>query len=135
MRIDGNCFCGHIRYEAEIDPSMVVICHCTDCQTHSGTAFGVVVGIVNDEFHLLHGKLKTYEKIADSGNVRALAFCPQCGTRIYARTPGDASKFFGLRVGTVRQRDQLKPTRQAWCDSAQDWVQDISAIPRANDQR
>lgn len=25
MKIDGNCLCGHIRYEAVIDPSMVVL--------------------------------------------------------------------------------------------------------------
>jgi len=130
MKIDGTCFCGHIKYEAEIDPAKVVICHCTDCQTHSGTAYGVVVGIVNEQFRLVQGTLKTYDKIADSGNVRALAFCPECGTRIYARTPGDSSKFFGLRVGTVRQRDQLKPTLQAWCGSAQDWVQDLGGIPQ-----
>jgi len=33
MRIDGQCHCGLISYEAEIDPEKVMICHCTDCQT------------------------------------------------------------------------------------------------------
>jgi len=32
MRIDGRCHCGFITYEAEIDPEMALICHCTDCQ-------------------------------------------------------------------------------------------------------
>lgn len=131
MKVDGNCLCGHIKYEAEIDPSMVAICHCTDCQTHSGTAYGIVVGVMDHQFRLLHGALKVYEKTADSGTIRALAFCPECGTRIHATTPGDSSKFFGLRVGTIRQRDQLKPTVQAWSGSALDWVHDLSAIPRS----
>ncbi|MEJ0023213.1 MAG: GFA family protein, partial [Alphaproteobacteria bacterium] len=26
-------------YEAEIDPAMVGICHCTDCQMMSGSAY------------------------------------------------------------------------------------------------
>ena len=134
MKVDGNCLCGHIEYEAEIDPETVAICHCTDCQTHSGTAYGVVVGIVDGRFRLLGGQLKTYEKIADSGTVRALAFCPECGTRIHARTVGEGSPFFGLRVGTVRQRDQLTPGRQVWCRSARDWVGDLSAIPRHDAQ-
>ena len=47
MKVDGNCLCGHVTYEAEIDPEKVIICHCTDCQTNSGTAYGVVVGIVD----------------------------------------------------------------------------------------
>lgn len=134
MKIDGNCLCGHIRYEAVIDPSMVAICHCTDCQTHSGTAYGIVVGVVDQQFQLLQGALKVYDKTADSGTVRALAFCPECGTRIHASTPGDSSKFFGLRVGTIRQRGQLKPTVQAWSGSALDWVHDLSSIPRSDKQ-
>ncbi len=134
MKIDGNCLCGHVTYEAEIDPERVIICHCTDCQTHSGTAYGVVAGIVGEKFRLLSGTLKTYEKIADSGTVRALTFCPECGTRIHAKTVGEGSSFFGLRVGTVRQRDKLKPSLQAWCQSAQDWVSDLRSIPQIDAQ-
>ncbi len=134
MKIDGSCLCGHVTYEAEIDPERVIICHCTDCQTHSGTAYGVVAGIVDEKFRLLSGALKTYEKIADRGTVRALAFCPECGTRIHAKTVGEGSSFFGLRVGTVRQRDKLKPSLQDWCRSAQDWVSDLRSIPQIDAQ-
>ena len=66
MKIDGSCLCGHITYEAEVNPEKVAICHCTDCQTHSGTAFGVVVGVVKGNFELQTGNLKNYKKIAES---------------------------------------------------------------------
>ena len=39
MKIDGGCHCGNIAYRAEVDPGMVGICHCTDCQTLTGSAF------------------------------------------------------------------------------------------------
>ncbi len=42
MRIDGQCHCGGITYEAEVDPATARICHCTDCQVLSGTAFRTV---------------------------------------------------------------------------------------------
>ena len=129
MKVEGGCLCGHITYEAEVDPESATICHCTDCQTHTGAAYGVVVRIVDDRFHLLGGELKFFEKIADSGNTRALAFCPECGNRIYAKTVGEGLSFFGLRLGTVRQRAQLAPRRQIWCRSAQGWVMDLGAIP------
>ncbi len=39
MQIDGACHCGNIAFEAEVDPETVRICHCTDCQTMSGSLF------------------------------------------------------------------------------------------------
>ncbi len=129
MKIDGRCHCGFIAYRAETDPESAAICHCTDCQTHSATAYGVVAGVVEERFRLRTGTLKFFNKTADSGTIRALAFCPECGTRIYAKTVGEGSTFFGLRVGTIRQREQLTPKVQAFYRSAQAWVADLSAIP------
>ena len=40
MQITGGCHCGAIRYQAEIeDPHRVSVCHCTDCQTLTGSPF------------------------------------------------------------------------------------------------
>ena len=129
MKVHGACFRGHLTYEAEVDPATTSICHCTDCQSHSATAYGVVVGVVEEQFRLLSGTLKVFDKTADSGTIRALAFCPECGTRIHATTVGEGSPFFGLRLGTVRQRDQFTPKMQVFCRSAQDWVKDLTAVP------
>jgi hypothetical protein len=41
MRIDGQCHCGAVTYQAEIDPEWVSICHCTDCQTLTGSPYRV----------------------------------------------------------------------------------------------
>ena len=125
MNIDGACLCGQIQFEAIVDPETATICHCTDCQINSGTAFGYVVGAINDSFNLLKGELSFYIKLADSGAKRELAFCGKCGTRIYAKPENGKSGFFGLRVGTIRQRKSLHPTRQVWKKSCLDWVQCI----------
>ena len=125
MNIDGTCLCGQIKFEAIIDPETATICHCTDCQINSGTAFGYVVGAINDSFNLLKGELSFYIKLADSGAKRELAFCGKCGTRIYAKPEKGKSGFFGLRVGTIRQRKCLQPKRQAWKKSCLDWVECI----------
>lgn len=85
MKIDGACHCGYITYTAEIDPEQVGICHCTDCQTFSGSAFRTSVSAARDAFELLGGKPKIYVKTAESGARRAQAFCPECGTAIYRR--------------------------------------------------
>jgi hypothetical protein len=128
VRIDGGCHCGRITYEANIDPDKVGVCHCTDCQTLSGSAFVVYVPVPKDAL-TLRGEPKLYVKTAESGNRRAQAFCPECGTRIYASADTDPG-VFNLRIGTVRQRASLAPRTQLWCRSALPWTMDLSSIPR-----
>jgi hypothetical protein len=128
MKIDGGCHCGFIAYEADVDPDKVIVCHCTDCQSLSGSAFRTVVFVDRDAFELLRGELKTYVKTADSGVERAQMFCPDCGTHIYATSIGDGTASLGLRVGTARQRGELPPSAQYWCRSALDWVKDLNSV-------
>ena len=134
MKIDGACHCGNITYVAEIDPDKVGICHCTDCQTLSGTAFRVNVPAAKDAFTLLTGQPKIYVKTAESGAKRAQAFCPECGTPIYAAAASDP-QVFNIRVGTARQRADLTPKTQGWCRSARDWVMDLRPLQQFAKQR
>src|ERR1700745_1141543 len=84
MKIDGRCHCGEITFEAEVDPDALNICHCTDCQTLSGSACRVNIAAPAEHFALLSGTPKTYIKTAESGNKRLHAFCSICGTPIYS---------------------------------------------------
>jgi len=124
----GRCHCGYITYEAEIDPAKTLICHCTDCQTLSGSAFRVVAYTREDAFKLLSGELKIYVKTSESGNRRPQSFCPECGTPIHATSVGVGSKVYAIRLGTARQRDQITPNVQVWSRSAQPWVSDTGSI-------
>ena len=134
MKIDGGCHCGYITYQAEVDPNEVKVCHCTDCQSLSGSAFRTIVFAAEDTFKLLSGEPKTYIKTAESGAKRAQVFCPECGTQIYATSVGEGPKTFGVRVGTARQRAELRPTTQIWCRSAQDWVMDLGSVKKVDKQ-
>ena len=130
MKIDGGCHCGFISYEAEVDPAAVCICHCTDCQTLSGSAFRTTVRATEGSFKVLSGKPKTYVKTAESGNRRVQLFCPKCGTPICATAAGGRDPI-SLRVGTARQRSELIPKKQIWFRSAQQWLNGLSSVPNA----
>jgi hypothetical protein len=134
MKIEGGCHCGLITYEAEIDPQKVSICHCTDCQTLSGSAFRTVVQAPREGFKLLSGKPKIYVKTAESGAKRAQAFCQECGSPIYAAAVADTPTY-NIRLGTVRQRAALRPRKQIWCRSALDWIGEIGSVERFSDQQ
>ncbi len=133
MDIDGGCLCGAVRFEAEANPQQVFICHCTDCQTHSGSAFRTLVGVRADSLRV-KGELKIYERRADSGAIRGLAFCPECGTPIYGGPAEGEDGLLSIRVGVVRQRDELRPVAQLWCRSSQEWLSGLPDLPRVETQ-
>lgn len=135
MKVDGQCHCGDLAFEIEIDPGRVTICHCSDCQSMSGSAYRVNVYADGNDFRLLKGEPAIYERKADSGRTRVHAFCRRCGGQIYSAGTGETANAFSIRTGTLRQRDRLQPSRQIWCRSAMEWAQDISGIPRREKDR
>ena len=58
MDVTGRCHCGAITYRATVDPATVGICHCTDCQMLSGSAYRVSVPAPAATFKILSGKPK-----------------------------------------------------------------------------
>ncbi len=134
MKIEGACHCGYITYEAEIDPKNVGICHCTDCQTLSGSAFRTIAFTREGTFALLTGELKIYVKTSESGNERPQSFCPKCGTPIYSTSTDDGPKVHSLRAGAIRQRNELVPQFQFWTRSEQSWISKIPSVPKLEKQ-
>ena len=135
MKISGACHCGAIRIEGEADPKTTQICHCTDCQTGTGSAFRVSIPVPGATFKMT-GRPATYLKTtADSGKPRLQAFCPTCGSPIYSTSPGEGQQAsYMVRVGILRQRDVLTPQRQQWFRSARPWVTTLDAVPKSEKQ-
>lgn len=127
MKVHGACHCGAITYEAEIDPRRAAICHCTDCQTLSGSPYRAIVPARKEGF-LLRGEPRIYVKIAESGRRRAQAFCGTCGASIYS-ADAEQPSVFNVRLGSLRERDQLPALSQIWRTSAREWAQDVSQLP------
>jgi hypothetical protein len=102
MKIDGACHCGQLSFEADVDPEKVGICHCTDCQTLTGSAFSLFVPVPRAALRL-RGEPRLYVKTAESGNRRAQAFCGQCGTRVYASADEPEPPPWVMALGAVKQ--------------------------------
>ena len=135
MKIDGACNCGAIRIEGEADPGTVSVCHCTDCQSASGTAFRVSIPVSGATFKMTGQPTIFIKTTAESGNPRVQAFCPTCGSPIYSTTPGEGQQaMYIVRVGILKQREQLTPKRQIWWRSARDWVTGLDGIRKVEKQ-
>jgi hypothetical protein len=133
MKVEGRCHCGQITYEATVDPERVTLCNCTDCQMLSGSAYRVSVPAPREGFLLLTGHPKVYVKTAESGARRAHAFCPDCGSPVYSIAVVNPLAY-SLRVGCLRQRDELPPRKRIWCRSALGWSTTLDELPRLDRQ-
>jgi hypothetical protein len=121
---DGGCICGAIRYRAGEEPLTYHVCHCTDCQRHTGTAFAESLVVRRRSFEVLRGSPRTYTVAIPNGHTRRGSFCGECSTRLW----GDPIKLPDvviLRPGTLDDRQGLRPVAHIWTRSAQPWV----AIP------
>ena len=127
LEVTGQCHCGAISFTALVDPSKVLVCHCADCQQFSGAPFRAVLPTPAEQVQV-SGQPRHYIKVAASGNRRAQAFCPECGTHLYA-TEADEPKVMNLRLGCVRERAQLAPTLQIWGQSAMPWLAHLQDQP------
>ncbi|MEX2034889.1 MAG: GFA family protein [Xanthobacteraceae bacterium] len=135
MKINGACHCGFIAVEGEADPERVTICHCTDCQTGTGSAFRVSIPVPGNSFKMTGQPANYLKTTAESGNPRVQAFCPKCGSPIYSTSPGEGMQpSYMVRVGILEQRDRLMPKRQNWFRSARAWVTSLDAIPKNQKQ-
>ncbi len=117
----GGCQCGEVRYEVVGLPRRLVVCHCTDCQRQSGSAFGMTLVVNEADFRLTQGEPKTFASKSAAGRAKRGAFCPQCGTRIYHKSearPGRVS----VKPGTLDDTSWLKPDMHIWTRSKQPWV-------------
>ena len=130
MRVEGQCHCGAIAYEAEVEPGTMGLCHCLDCQQLTGSAFrAAAIPAPASTFRILKGKPREYVKTAVSGVQRMHAFCETCGAPVYARAVEDPTHY-SLRVGALKQRYELgRPARQIWTKRRHAWMPPLPDVP------
>jgi hypothetical protein len=73
MKIEGGCHCGQITFEAEVETTKFGICHCSECQALTGTAFKTALPVSAANFVLLTGEPRTYVKTAGAERQESLA--------------------------------------------------------------
>ena len=128
MHVDGQCHCGQVTFEAEIDPQAVSICHCTDCQALTGSPYRVTVICCGSQIHIT-GEPRIYAKTGDNGRIRYQHFCGECGSPLFSSGEGEHTDEWGIRWGAIRQRASLRPTRRIWCRSAVPWLNEVAGLP------
>ncbi len=118
---EGGCQCGRVRYRVEGEPMAFGVCHCTECQRQSGSAFGMSMITPKAQFTLLQGELKSFTRSSESGRPVICCFCPECGTRIY-HEPSYLKGVVNVKPGTLDDTSSIQPMGQWWTSSKQRWL-------------
>ena len=123
MNKTGGCQCGSIKYELTGPAKMLYICHCTDCQKQSSSAFGLSLRMDADDIAFIQGenRLKTWETHAEDGSIKRCTFCPDCGTRIIHGSD-NPNELVSIKAGSLDDTSWLNPIAHIWLKSAQPWV-------------
>lgn len=98
MKIEGGCYCGGLRYQAEGDALFRGQCHCRECQYISGGHPNVIVGMPEAGFSYSKGSPKPFRR-SDLDNPVTREFCAECGTHVLTRAPGVPDAVL-IKVGT-----------------------------------
>jgi len=116
----GGC-CGAIRYEVTSFPLLLYTCNCTDCQTASGSAFGLSLPVPSKAFRIVQGEPKAWRRKSPLGVNVTGWFCATCGARLYGEREG-RPEAVNLRAGTLDDTKWLVPIAHMFTRSAQGWV-------------
>jgi hypothetical protein len=121
---DGGCQCGKIRYQLRAEkPQTLYVCHCTDCQKQSASAFGMSLSMDSDQVEFVQGadSLRSWDTRGEDGRIKRCHFCPDCGTRLMhgSDDPGDR---VSIKAGSLDDTRGLRPVAHIWLQSAQPWV-------------
>lgn len=127
MKVTGQCHCGAVTYRLVTEElPAIYACHCLDCQTTSGSAFGLHA-LLPAEAIEVEGLLSEYS-YERAGYVSSQRRCSTCHTRIYNSTSA-APGMLVLRAGTLDNSAKIRPMAHIWTRRKQSWVTIPDHVP------
>ena len=103
MELEGGCYCGALRYQAQGPAVFKGQCHCRECQYISGGHPNAFMGVAEPGFRYIKGSPKKFRR-SDLADPVTREFCADCGTHILTKTPRTPGVLI-LKVGTLDDPD------------------------------
>lgn len=128
----GGCACGAVRYQVTGVPMSVHACHCTDCQTLSGSAFGLSMVLNLSDIEVTQGEVEVNDFTASKNRMHH-HHCAKCGVAIWFSSPGYEG-VIAIKPGTLDDTSGLRPIAHMWYRSAQPWLDVGDDVPVFEEQ-
>ena len=121
LPLEGGCLCRRVRYEVRVQPFTLVVCHCSICQSRTGSAYSMTLPVARDGFAVALGTTITRDLPGASGALLTQHFCEQCLVRTHTEPHTNPSVTY-VRPGTLDDRTWLRPAAQIWTSVGHSWA-------------
>ncbi len=114
----GECNCGAVAFQIDVDVTDVFVCHCSICRRATGTNGIAVVVVPNDAFRWLRGEDQIARWVKPGADWR-VAFCRVCGSPLPG--PNDDARMFAPAGLITEGGEALKVAHHIWVGSKASW--------------
>lgn len=111
-----------MRYRLNRQPIFVDCCHCTTCQTETGSAFEINALVESDQVETLQGPPEPRVIPSESGRGQQVWRCPECLVALWSNYGGATDVLRFVRVGTLDRSDKVGPDIHIYTRSKLPWV-------------
>ncbi len=127
--LSGGCACGEVRYRLASAPMFVNCCHCTSCQTETGSAFVINALIESDRVGTARGTPEPVMTPSESGKGQQIWRCPTCHVALWSNYGGAKDVLRFVRVGTLDAPGAAPPGAHIFTRSKLSWVRLPEDVP------
>lgn len=117
----GRCVCADVQYELTAEPLALMCCHCTECQTASGSSFILSLKMPYGAVKVTHGEAKSYLRPEADGQERHVFRCPRCLAALWSERL-DSKEMITVYAGTLDDSAKMKPVAHIWTSDVQPWI-------------
>ncbi len=128
--LEGGCFCGKVRYQADgvvFDPCL---CHCIDCRHVAGAPFMAWFSVKRRALRFVRGEPR---QLASSAHVLR-TFCADCGTPLtyqHDETPENID----ISTASLDHPESVPPEDHVWTAEKLPWISIDDGLPQHRDGR
>ena len=125
--VAGGCYCGQVRFRAQLPSRFVAHCHCVNCQRAHGAGFVTWAGFPDEQFRLEAGEAALTNYPTETDATRS--FCATCGTTLFYRSPRWEGEVH-VAVAVCDDALDRAPQAHVYADRAATWCPIGDALPR-----
>lgn len=124
--VDGECFCGAVRFSIELPTLFCGHCHCTMCRRAHGAGFVTWIAVARSQFRLETPDALTRFASSDHGT---RSFCRTCGSSLFCQSTHHPD-VVDIVLANMKGEIDKRPECHIYWDDRVEWVEIGDELPR-----